>query len=184
MKNKALLLRILTIGLCTVIVVILVGRSTLETVPEPSPATPAPIEGAPLQNKPVESHVPPKAAATPSQKIDPATPKRIVLDLSTEFAKDNQQILSQFLERPADFGEHFVVAKWNCGTDCRRAAIIDRNTGKVYVAPTDNPTVAQPDGFVAYTLTSSEYKVLDIGRIKVYRFEGDRFRLIDTEELR
>lgn len=139
-----------------------------ETVQKSAPKSPAKVT-APV--------------STPVTKTPPA-PEKIILDLSSEFAQEYQSELGEFLDDPANFNKHYVVASWPCGSGCVRKAIIDRNNGKVFLPPLDNYQSKRPGpSFVPYSLDSNRYRIVNDDVIEVYEFESGRFTLVNIEQL-
>ena len=132
---------------------------------------------------PAPKHSPDRAVAPKTQELSTPTPKKIVLDLSSEFARTYEAKLTPFLERPADFNKHYVVARWSCGSGCVRTAIVDKNNGRAYLAPSDVYGSLTPAPFTPYTLESDLFRVVNDEVIDVYRFESGRFLLENIEEL-
>lgn len=43
-----------------------------------------------------------------------------------------------YKEEQANFGGHYTLATWGCGSPCQQSLLIDRYTGKIYDTPTSN----------------------------------------------
>ena len=141
---------------------------TLETAsPDVPPSAPSPAKAKAPQTKPISS---------------PA-PKEIILDLSSEFTRTYQHELAPFLMQPADFNDHYVVARWRCGSQCTMTGVIDKQTGRAYLAPSDIYGSKTPGPFVPYTLGSNLFRVINEDVIDVYSFDGTRFTLVSIEPL-
>jgi len=103
-------------------------------------------------------------------------PKEVTLDLSTEFARNYQTILSAELKRPVNFGDRYRMALVGCGSACGYHALLDKTTGKVYLPPVSEDLSLYSS--VDFSVNSSDLTLRYAdGRTEIYRFNGDRFVL-------
>jgi hypothetical protein len=65
--------------------------------------------------------------------VETKTAKEIILashPLATEFRTN---IINAFTEEDVNFAGKYVLTQWGCGTACVEAALIDGNTGRVFM---------------------------------------------------
>lgn len=79
-----------------------------------------------------QGYKPPNFAAYPATEAYQGKPARLDRK-SHSYARIYRQVLSGELESGPNFAGHFVIASWGCGTSCLANAIVDANTGKVFV---------------------------------------------------
>jgi hypothetical protein len=110
-------------------------------------------------------------------------PQAVSLDLSTDYTKTYKTIFTDALQKPADFNGHYVVARYGCGSGCVAYGIVDKETGKVYQGPFDDlgGNYQIPPNFDSnrYSLNSNLFKVIGLTKIQTYKFENNKFILIN-----
>lgn len=111
---------------------------------------------------------------TSSKEVEITPPKEVTLDLSTEFARQYQTVLSAELKKPANFGGHYRMALVGCGSACGTHKLLDKNTGKVYDTPVSEDLLLYAS--VDFSVNSPDLilRYAD-GRSEIYRFNGTEF---------
>lgn len=74
------------------------------------------------------------AMYSPYKATETFSGKSATLDAKSHpYARRYRTVLSGQLSAGPNFAGRYVIASWGCGTSCLAHAIIDANTGKVYV---------------------------------------------------
>jgi hypothetical protein len=121
--------------------------------------------------------------------------------LTTRAARRYRTVLRDEARKGPNFNGHYRVADWGCGTNCVEWAILDLETGKVWMAPAPLESCGAPDLpehdevmdwfemhldsrlLYVYDCTSNPpVRVWD--RRRVYEWRDGRLRLVRTESLK
>ena len=125
----------------------------------------------------------------------PAPPKLVAPE-----ARRFRSVLRSAAEEGPDFNGHYRIAHWGCGSGCARWAIIDLQSGDVWMSPDEAyawwspdipPDLKEPDRFEARVGSSLLYLNLSSHRRtdrtfdtrKVFVWERGALRLLRTEDL-
>ena len=61
-----------------------------------------------------------------------STQKIAILDLKSDpLGAEYKTVISEAYKEGINFGGHYVIATWGCGTNCRKGVIVDTDTGKI-----------------------------------------------------
>ncbi|PWB89887.1 hypothetical protein C5688_13690 [Methylocystis sp. MitZ-2018] len=108
------------------------------------------------------------------------------LNLSTPQAYSFRTRLREAASGPINFGGHYQLAMWGCGTDCTTGAFIDATTGRVTFLPTVNTYEMRDiidDAFkpIEYRLRSR--LIVFAGQLNETGASGWHFYAVDRGEL-
>jgi len=124
----------------------------------------------------------------------PSTTRAVLhvpLVLSTTLARQYRTVITQQASEAADFADHYKVATWGCGTDCRGFAIINQRDGRVYTMPGLEyvaGVAGNAEDRLAYRLDSRLFVITgrkndeDEGKF-YYRWNGNALKLILRTEI-
>lgn len=122
------------------------------------------------------------------------------LKLTTPAARRYRTVLRTEAKEGANFNGHYRVAKWGCGTNCVQWAILDLDSGKVWMAPQTllscwTPDLPEHDDVTDWFEAHRDSRLLYVhdctsdppvrvwDRRRVYEWVGGRLRLVRTESL-
>ncbi|KTB91548.1 hypothetical protein AO073_01360 [Pseudomonas syringae ICMP 11293] len=102
-----------------------------------------------------------KFEAYPSSTVVTKAVSKIDWKSNPAYVKDlkSKDAVNWTVGKKADFGGHFVVTSFSCGTGCQSTAFVDVNDGKIYKSPMQFPSEAtdlpKVSGGKAYLPTSN-----------------------------
>jgi hypothetical protein len=81
----------------------------------------------------------PRFSDYPVKDIYRGTPAKPKLNHNRE-ARMYRTVLSDGVTEGANFAGHYTYVDWGCGTDCQKMAIVNIETGDVFMYPVPGPT--------------------------------------------
>lgn len=113
----------------------------------------------------------------------PSRPQRLAERIDHRHASRFRRQLESELDREANFAGHFRLVELGCGTDCRTLAIVDLDTGRVFVPKETEATVHGLRCATKVVLFAPDSRLLVLARSRGEATRVDFF-VWDQRELR
>lgn len=124
----------------------------------------------------------------PSAVVDTKVDQSIEVNTAGHNFEDSEIETLKNATRTNDFGGHYSVVTWGCGTQCQLGAIIDNNTGMVYEIPVSTlgteyvatSTLLIVNPFLGEYANGSKSEGL---YREFWKFDGNDFKLINSDQI-